>query len=117
MLRAFKGHCSFRMYMPNKPAKYGIKIFIMADAKTSYMWDAIVYLGKNKDNERAHNISQNIVLDLTKPIKGSGRNVTTDNWFTSERLADELLLNNLTIVGTIRMNKPEVPKELKILTP
>ena len=43
MLRAFHGRCPFRMYMPNKPAKYGLKIYIICDAKTSYMWDANVF--------------------------------------------------------------------------
>lgn len=27
MLDAFRGRCSFRQYIPNKPAKYGLKIF------------------------------------------------------------------------------------------
>ncbi|XP_066953379.1 uncharacterized protein [Macrobrachium rosenbergii] len=37
MLAAFRGKCPFRVYMPSKPAKYGIKIFILADAKTFYV--------------------------------------------------------------------------------
>ena len=36
MLVAFTGRCPFRHYVPNKPAKYGIKIQAMADAKTYY---------------------------------------------------------------------------------
>jgi len=33
MLVPFRGRCSFIQYVPNKPAKYGIKIFALCDAK------------------------------------------------------------------------------------
>lgn len=33
-LVAFRGRCSFRQYMPNKPAKYGLKVFMLVDART-----------------------------------------------------------------------------------
>nr|XP_023027506.1 piggyBac transposable element-derived protein 4-like [Leptinotarsa decemlineata] len=31
MLLAFRGRCAFRMYIPNKPARYGIKIYSLVD--------------------------------------------------------------------------------------
>lgn len=47
---------------------------------------------------------------LIRPISGSGRNVTCDNWLFSIPLKDDLLNNhNLTIVGTLRKNKREKP--------
>lgn len=33
-LLAFRGRCPFRVYIKNKPAKYGIKIIMCCDAKT-----------------------------------------------------------------------------------
>lgn len=32
MLESFRGRCKFRVYMANKPAKYGIKIYALVDA-------------------------------------------------------------------------------------
>ena len=110
MLRAFHGRVGFKQYMPNKPAKYGLKLFIICDAKTSYCWDAIFYTGKSSE-KRATNLGQSIVLELTRPLRGTGRNITCDNWFTSFALAEDLLLHNLTMVGTIKKNKKEIPKQ------
>lgn len=38
-----------------------------------------------------------------------------DNWFTSVSLAEELLVSpySLTLVGTLRSNKREIPKNMK----
>jgi len=47
MLIAFRGRCRFRMYMPNKPAKYCIKIIAMTDARTQFLYNAYIYSGKD----------------------------------------------------------------------
>ena len=38
---------SFRVYIANKPAKYGIKLIMVCDAKFYYMANAMPYLGKH----------------------------------------------------------------------
>ncbi|XP_054737776.1 piggyBac transposable element-derived protein 4-like [Anastrepha obliqua] len=48
-LLAFRGKCSFRMYIPNKPAKYGLKMVMICDSGTNYMVDAMPYLGKGSN--------------------------------------------------------------------
>ena len=35
-LVAYRGHCGFRQYIPDKPAKYGIKIWWNCDGLMSY---------------------------------------------------------------------------------
>jgi hypothetical protein len=41
----------------------------------------------------------------------SGRHVTVDNFFCSSNLAETLYENGTTLLGTLRKNKGEVPKE------
>ncbi|KAF2892809.1 hypothetical protein ILUMI_13365 [Ignelater luminosus] len=48
VLLGFRGKCSIRIYIPNKPDKYGIKIITMCDSKTFYMLSEISYIGKEK---------------------------------------------------------------------
>lgn len=61
-------------------------------------------------------ISQYFFREVTIPIHGTGRTVTCDNWFTSIPLIQRMLepAYNLTITGTIRKNKREVPAEMKV---
>lgn len=45
----FKGRLSFRQYMPAKPTKYGIKVWMAANSSNSYVLNFAVYLGKEVD--------------------------------------------------------------------
>ena len=40
---SFKGRLSFRQYMPAKPTKYGIKVWMCADSATGYVLNHDVY--------------------------------------------------------------------------
>lgn len=109
-LLSFRGRCSFRMYLPSKPDKYGLKIISACDAKTYYFLGGIPYLGKEITTESNElSTPTRYVVKLTQSIQGSNRNVTTDNWFTSCELAKELTKRKLTLVGTMRKNKKEIP--------
>jgi len=49
---------------------------------------------------------------LIRPISGTSRNITVDNWFTSFSLVKTLLDNHqLTLVGTVRKYKRKLPSQ------
>nr|XP_042902448.1 piggyBac transposable element-derived protein 4-like [Parasteatoda tepidariorum] len=51
-----------------------------------------------------------VVCDLT--YEYSGHNVTCDNFFTSYNLGQLLLKRKMTMLGTIRKNKKELPEQM-----
>ena len=73
-----------------------------------------MYLGKNDNAPREVNQGTRVVLDMTKEIKKSGRNVTCDNFFTSLRLVQQLLEKKRTIMGTLRKNKLKLPFQFTV---
>lgn len=119
MLVGFRGRCKFRMFMPKKPCKYGIKIQALVDSQTHYFSNGYIYVGKDSDGntlddaERQYSKPTQSVIRLTKEILYSNRNITTDNWYSSIEIADLLLQRGLTFVGTMRHNKQEIPPEFK----
>ena len=119
MLVPFRGRCKFRMYMPKKPAKYGLKVMCMTDARTQYLCNAYIYSGKGSDGqslseeEMKLGIPSQFIVRLTKPIQNTRRNVTADNWFSSIEVVKELSKRGLTYVGTLKKNKKEIPAQFQ----
>lgn len=118
MLVPSRGRCSFKVYMPKKPHKYGIKTQCLCDAKTSYLYNAYIYTGKDSDGiglslqELKLQKPTQTVVRFCKPIQGTNRNITSDNYFTSLECVDVLSQNGLTQLGTMRKDKLAIPKQL-----
>lgn len=109
----FRGHTKFTQYIPSKPAKYGIKVFWACDAETAYPLQGELYTGKPTGGARQVNVGEQTVLRLVSKYKGSGRNVTTDNFFTTLQLAKTLASWKMTLVGTVRKNKRFLPANMQ----
>ncbi|KAL1513769.1 hypothetical protein ABEB36_003135 [Hypothenemus hampei] len=115
-LLGFRGRCPFRVFIKSKPVKYGLKIVTLNDATTSYLIYGIPYIRKENFVGSLEIIPQKIFTDVTIPIHGSNRTITCGSWFTSIMLI-EMMMDapyNLTITGTLKKNKKEIPKEMKI---
>ncbi|XP_018395958.1 PREDICTED: piggyBac transposable element-derived protein 4-like [Cyphomyrmex costatus] len=107
-LYPFRGRTKFTQYIPSKPAKYGIKIWWICDAENAYPLHGIIYTGKT-GNVREKNQGERLVKELAAAYRGSGRNITMDNFFTTLPFAKHLLSWKLTLVGTLKKNKPYIP--------
>ena len=111
-LVAFRGRCPFKQFIPSKPARYGIKVFVLVDCRMMYTVNLEVYCGKQpKGPFDLSNAGKDVVMRISKPILGTGRNITGDNWFSSVPLVQALLEKKTTYVGTLRQNKIEIPYE------
>nr|XP_033488734.1 piggyBac transposable element-derived protein 4-like [Epinephelus lanceolatus] len=111
-LVSFRGCCAFKQYIPSKPGKYGIKIWTACDARSSYALNMQVYTGKPADGQPEKNQGMRVVLEMTEGLKG--RNITCDNFFTSYALGQKLLKRKMTMVGTVRKTKAELPMALLV---
>jgi hypothetical protein len=111
-LYAFRGKCFYIQYMPSKPAKYGLKFWLLCDADTYYCSNIILYTGKDESRKDV-SLGEHVVMSLCTHLYGSGRNITCDNFFTSISLARSLAKKSLTLVGTMRSTLREVPLALR----
>jgi len=108
-----KARCRFTQNIASKPDKFGIKFWICADVKSKYVLQGFPYLGKDETHPADMQLGEHVVLKLMEPFLDKGRNVTTDNFFTSLSLARRLLSRSTSLVGTVRMNKRELPPVAK----
>ncbi|KAK7893479.1 hypothetical protein WMY93_022631 [Mugilogobius chulae] len=104
-----KARCRFTQYMANKPDKFGIKFWVVAEVTTKYFLNGFPYLGKNEARPPGQRLGESIVLKLVEPFMDKGRNVTVDNFFTSLSLANSLLRRNTSLVGTMNAARRELP--------
>ncbi|XP_053994901.1 uncharacterized protein LOC128885109 [Hylaeus volcanicus] len=110
-LVTFRGRCPFKVCMPDKPGKYGIKLCTLCDALTYYCCNFDVHLVKIS-NVADKNQGQHVVKELTDFWRESGRTITTDNSFTDITLAEDLLRNKIFLVGTVRKDRKDLPKSM-----
>nr|XP_022908427.1 uncharacterized protein LOC111419790 [Onthophagus taurus] len=85
----------------------------LCDSRSLYLCNAFVYTGKETTNDKTLSIPTKDVLKLITPIQGTNRNITVDNWFMSLELCEEMKKKNLTVLGTMKQNKPQIPAEFK----
>ena len=108
-----KARCTLMQYMPNNPDKFGIKFWMAADVRTKYMLHSFPYLGKDDSWPAGITLGEHVVLRLTERYRKSGRNVSTDNFFTLVNLAKTLRQQAISIVGTVNRIRKEIPQEIK----
>ena len=63
----FKGGCSLKQYLPLKPVKRGIKVWVRADAINGYVSELNVYVGKQGIKTEKH-LCEKVVKQLTRSL-------------------------------------------------
>lgn len=100
MLFVFWSKCNFQMYMPNKPKKYGIKVFATVDTRTFYTNHMEIYAGQQPPGPcKLDNSILAVTLRMCQPLSSLGRNVTMDRWSTFCTVAEQLITDHrLTVL-------------------
>ena len=99
--------------MPMKPVRRGIKTWVLADATNGYISAMQVYTGKKAGSVPERGLGYRVVTDLVRDLQGKKYHIFCDNFFTSVRLARDLLDNELYLCGTTRSNRTDFPADLK----
>lgn len=103
---------SFLQYLPKKPVKFGIKVFVNSESKTGYVLTFQIYTGK-VTSAAPKSVGHRVVLDLLGPYLGKGHWLFTDNYYTSPELLLDLLAKGTYATGTVRQNRVNFPEVLK----
>lgn len=105
----FRGRIIFRQYNKSKRHKYGIKLFKLCTTP-GYTSKVEVYGGKKLDSPET--TPTNVVLNLARNYFGKGHTMFVDNWYTSLDLAEKLVQQDTHLVGTLRKNRRNLPKDV-----
>ncbi|GFS41753.1 contactin [Trichonephila inaurata madagascariensis] len=118
-LIAYKGRLSWKQYIPQKRARFGIKLFQLCESESGYIWNSLIYTGKGtafNENYNDYGLLTKSVLTLIHELKGKGYCLSTDNFYTSPELAELLIDSKTDICGTLRPNRKGLPVSLQSST-
>ena len=93
--------------MASKPDKYEQKYWLAVDKDSKYVVNGFPYVSRDETRSRDKRVSDQVVMRLMKPNLNKGRNVTTDNYYTSIKLATELQKYKNQLTGNSKQNSQE----------
>ncbi len=108
----FQGRSSLKQYMPLKPIKRGIKVWVLGDSSNGYFSRFEVYRGKEGDNTET-GLGARVVKTLTADLKQKNHHVFFDNFFTNVQLLEDLLADGIYSCGTARKDRRGFPPALR----
>src|ERR1044072_2542433 len=116
----FKGRVSFKTYNPQKPTKWGLRVYVLADSSTSYICAFQPYYRKDTpavlvrpDLQATSRIVVHLCEKLLQKSTGSGYHQYTDRFYTGYALALELLNMNIHLTGTVQRNRQGPPDDIE----
>ena len=119
----FGGRFKYSQLMVDKPARRGIKCYLVCDSHNFYCYNLIIYLGpksmneifdsfQNKYNEKKNFIRVELItLYLIHNYLNQYKILYVDNYYTTINLSKFLIINKTGIVATIRENRIRVNKK------
>ncbi|OWZ14359.1 hypothetical protein PHMEG_00012167 [Phytophthora megakarya] len=100
-----------RMFMPDKPLRYGTKLFMVCDSETAYCHRKAMHPSVSHTNKQAVDsktgaaaVVRNMKVILRDRPKGF-RLVVIDRFYSSVALALQLLAMSIYVLGTIQINR------------
>lgn len=112
-LCATKAHSYMKQYLPDKPHKWGFKLFVLTDIQ-GFAYNFEIYSGQENEtrfrklNEPDFGASSNVVVRLTRNIPAKkNHKIFFDNYYTAIPLMEYLFSRGIHSLGTVRL--PRLP--------
>ena len=93
-----KHRSGMRQYMPLKPVKFGLKLWVLADSLNGYIYDFDIYTGKGEPLHE-QGLGYTVVMKLASPLLEQDYNFYFDNFYTSPAIINDLYNVILHLVG------------------
>ncbi len=101
-------------YMPKKPIKRELKIWMRLDSTNGYICQFQLYTGKEGDKADV-GLGGKVVTALSRDLVGKNYHLYMDNFFSSIALFHQLLDDGIYACGTLHSNRKFFPEDLKPL--
>ena len=94
-----------KMYLPNKPGRFGALLRLACDTKTNYCFAMKLYSGKQVDKDNsAEKIFEDLLTNFTSKSHGK-LTVYADNYYTCNKVITLCKKKGFEFIGTIRPNR------------
>ncbi|KAK3514124.1 hypothetical protein QTP70_005125 [Hemibagrus guttatus] len=110
---ATKGRFSPTQYMPSKPLRKGLRVWMLCDSRSGYCHRTRLYVGKPSDDANASTVGHRVVTSLVRGLEGRYHHLFMDSFFTSVPLLQRLLQDSLYACGPTNPNRRGYPDALK----
>lgn len=115
-LTLFKHRLSWKQSIGMRPDRFGVKAFELCEPSTGYLYKLNIYMGKatmpiEEQGSHLGFKTTQIVLGLLSGLENRGHLVTMDNFYNSPALARYLKVKGYDCLGTLRVNRMNVPIE------
>ena len=108
----YKGrYCHIRQFMPKKPVRFGIKVWLLASSKSRFVAGMEVYFGEGT-GAGPNGLAYHVVERMVAGLENRGHCLVIDNFFGSVNLFHELMCNGIWATGTVRRLSKNLPAGL-----
>nr|XP_015196272.1 PREDICTED: piggyBac transposable element-derived protein 4-like [Lepisosteus oculatus] len=109
-IRPSKAGIAFKQYVNQKPSRWSLKLFVLADAASGYTCNFSIYTGKSH-SASGKGLSYDSVMELIKGSQlGTGYHLYVDSFYTSTALFRDLHVLKIGACGMMRDNREGFPR-------
>ncbi|KAJ8006131.1 hypothetical protein DPEC_G00125060 [Dallia pectoralis] len=110
---AAKGRFCPTQYMPSKPLKKGLRVWMLCDSRSGYCHRARIYVGRASEDATVTALAYRVVTSLVRGLEGKHHHLFMDSFFTSVPLMQRLLRDGLYACGPTEPGRRGYPEVLR----